>query len=321
MAVRSSSSTYLLAGGGLLAVGLLIWWWSSSRSSSSSSRAPAGCDGIPGSGKTVDACGVCGGDGKSCAGCDGVANSAKTVDACGVCGGDGKSCLGCDGVPHSGLKLDPCGQCGGDGSTCAGCDGVPNSGKKVDACGVCGGDSSTCRGCDGVLKSGKVVDVCGVCGGDGMSCTDAQCALQGRMGVRLNPCGECGPTPATCPNGCPSSSPLQCPGGACLPPESYPAACPPRFTDLGCFRDDPFVGEMYYIDNPKSVTQCYNLAKGAAYKFFGLSTGGVCKGANSADQYARSGAQECKTGVSCTQEPGSFGCGAAWQNHVYRVNW
>jgi len=88
------------------------------------------------------------------------------VDACGVCGGDGKSCMGCDGVPNSGKELDACSVCGGTGSfdkcgmclqadqpyrdrMCAGCDGLPNSGKVKDACGVCGGDGSTdlCGNC------------------------------------------------------------------------------------------------------------------------------------------------------------------------------
>ena len=155
-----------------------------------------GCDGIEGSGKSKDACGVCGGDGKSCLGCDNVANSGKINDKCGVCGGDdstckgcdgvplsgktedvckicggdGKSCLGCDGVVNSGKKLDACGKCGGDGKGCKGCDNVANSGKTNDKCGVCGGDDSTCKGCDGVPLSGKNEDVCNICGGDGTSC-------------------------------------------------------------------------------------------------------------------------------------------------------
>ncbi len=104
---------------------------------------PEGCDGVAGSGKTVDACGVCGGDGSSCAGCDGVANSGKTVDACGVCGGDGSSCAGCDGY---GGSYDACGVCDGDGSSCAGCDGF---GGSYDACGVCDGDGSSCSSSGG----------------------------------------------------------------------------------------------------------------------------------------------------------------------------
>jgi hypothetical protein len=50
-------------------------------------------------------------------GCDGIKGSGKLVDVCGVCGGNGKSCLGCDGKPN-GAKKDKCGVCGGDGSTC-----------------------------------------------------------------------------------------------------------------------------------------------------------------------------------------------------------
>ena len=77
-------------------------------------------------------------------GCDAVPLSGKTVDECGVCGGDSLSCAGCDGVPWSGLVDDACFVCAGDNSTCAGCDGVPWSGLLFDKCEVCGGDGSSC---------------------------------------------------------------------------------------------------------------------------------------------------------------------------------
>jgi len=60
--------------------------------STTTTAAPRGCDGVPGSGKVRDKCGVCGGDNTSCAGCDGVPNSGKVLDECGICGGDGSSC-------------------------------------------------------------------------------------------------------------------------------------------------------------------------------------------------------------------------------------
>ena len=47
-------------------------------------------------------------------GCDAVPLSGKTVDECGVCGGDSLSCAGCDGVPWSGLVDDACFVCAGD---------------------------------------------------------------------------------------------------------------------------------------------------------------------------------------------------------------
>ena len=99
-----------------------------------------GCDGVVGSGTTVDICGVCGGSGFAAGTCN---CAGDTNDACGVCAGDGTTCAGCDGVSNSGKTNDECGVCDGDGSTCAGCDGVPNSGKTNDACGVCDGDGST----------------------------------------------------------------------------------------------------------------------------------------------------------------------------------
>ena len=39
-------------------------------------------------------------------GCDGVAGSGKSFDKCGICGGDGSTCRGCDGVELSGKVLD-----------------------------------------------------------------------------------------------------------------------------------------------------------------------------------------------------------------------
>ena len=45
----------------------------------------------------------------SAKGCDGVEGSAKTNDVCGVCAGDGSTCKGCDGVSHSGkVSCVPC---------------------------------------------------------------------------------------------------------------------------------------------------------------------------------------------------------------------
>lgn len=84
--------------------------------------APAGCDGIEGSGLVYDECGVCGGDGSSC-----------WPDECGVPGGDGTTCIDLCTV------TDVCGVCDGDGTSCLGCDGVPNSGTVVGCDGVCGG--------------------------------------------------------------------------------------------------------------------------------------------------------------------------------------
>ncbi len=148
-----------------------------------------GCDGVCGSGKVVDSCGVCGGNNAE-KGCDGVCNSGKVVDSCGVCGGNNAE-KGCDGVCNSGKVV--------------GCDGVCGSGKVTDACGVCGGNGNaasecspgtcviaTCGGgachytsegalgCDGVCGSGKVTDACGVCGGNGNAsaeCSPGTCVL------------------------------------------------------------------------------------------------------------------------------------------------
>jgi len=50
-------------------------------------------------------------------GCDGVIGSGKVIDVCGICGGNGTSCLGCDGIPF-GKTYDICGVCGGNGTSC-----------------------------------------------------------------------------------------------------------------------------------------------------------------------------------------------------------
>ena len=42
----------------------------------------------------------------------------RTADACGVCGGDGKTCKGCDGVPNSGKIWNLCGDCVEPGVVC-----------------------------------------------------------------------------------------------------------------------------------------------------------------------------------------------------------
>ncbi|TYZ69034.1 hypothetical protein PybrP1_008460 [[Pythium] brassicae (nom. inval.)] len=77
-------------------------------------RECTGCDGVPHSGKDLDACGVCGG--------------AGSFDACGRClprddPQRGRSCVDCKGVPNGGAKVDACGRCDGRGS--------------FDACGLC----------------------------------------------------------------------------------------------------------------------------------------------------------------------------------------
>ena len=42
----------------------------------------------------------------------------RTLDGCGVCGGDNATCADCSGALYGRLRVDRCGVCGGDGSTC-----------------------------------------------------------------------------------------------------------------------------------------------------------------------------------------------------------
>lgn len=54
-----------------------------------------GCDGVPNSGLTLDACGICGGNGSTCTDCNGSLGGSSQVDRCGVCNGNGLSCISC----------------------------------------------------------------------------------------------------------------------------------------------------------------------------------------------------------------------------------
>jgi len=162
------------------------------------------CDGVddycPPVNKTMDGCGVCGGNNSTCAsGCDHQPYSNKTYDACGVCGGNNSTCSsGCDHQPYSNLTNDACGVCGGNNSTClSGCDHQPNSNKTYDACGVCGGTSACVSGCDHQPYSNKTYDACGVCGGNNSTCASG-CDHQPNSNKTYDACGVCGGNGTTC---------------------------------------------------------------------------------------------------------------------------
>ncbi len=186
-----------------------------------------GCDGVPGSGVQLDACGVCGGDGSSCGvvDCAGVPNGTSQLDQCGVCAGDSSSCADCAGVPNGTSLLDQCGVCGGDDSSCADCAGVPNGTAQLDQCGVCAGDDSSCADCAGVPNGTSQLDQCGVCAGDDSSCAD--CAGVPNGTSQLDQCGVCAGDSSSCadcagvPNG--TSQLDQC--GVCAGDSSSCADC------------------------------------------------------------------------------------------------
>ena len=50
--------------------------------------------------------GVCHGTNTTCTGCDGVPNSGKTRDACGVCDGDGSTCISIAGMEPNSVAED-----------------------------------------------------------------------------------------------------------------------------------------------------------------------------------------------------------------------
>jgi hypothetical protein len=64
-------------------------------------------------------------------GCDGVFGSGKILDQCGVCDGN-DACVDCNGVPNGSAMLDACGVCGGDGSTC----GMAGAGNQISTAGA-----------------------------------------------------------------------------------------------------------------------------------------------------------------------------------------
>ena len=141
--------------------------------------------------KVNDACGVCGGDSKTCMGCDGVPNSLYRYDACGACGDPASDafnadCRDCAGVLHGARAVDDCGVCRDPADAafsragvpdshlggCVGCDGIPNSGNELDACGVCAGlgcapddptKRSWCCDCAETAFGTHVVDFCCAC--------------------------------------------------------------------------------------------------------------------------------------------------------------
>ena len=141
--------------------------------------------------KVNDACGVCGGDSKTCMGCDGVPNSLYRYDACGVCGDPASDafnadCRDCAGVLHGARAVDDCGVCRDPADPafsragvpdshlggCIGCDGIPNSGNELDACGVCAGlgcgpddptKRSWCCDCAETAFGTHIVDFCCAC--------------------------------------------------------------------------------------------------------------------------------------------------------------
>lgn len=130
-------------------------------------RTCLGCDGIANSNLTIDACGLCGGNGNACRDCLGVQHGTALYDICGVCNGNGDSCDDCAGVPAGTHRYDACGVCGGDSSSCADCLGIPRGPTRIDACGVCNGRNLTCSDCLGVLNGTSIRDELGVCNGNG----------------------------------------------------------------------------------------------------------------------------------------------------------
>ncbi|MDP7037835.1 MAG: hypothetical protein QGI45_01650, partial [Myxococcota bacterium] len=137
------------------------------------------CAGVFGGDATLDACGVCNGNGIPEGACDCAGN---VLDACGECGGNGTDDDEdgiCDADDACVGTYDACGQCNGPGAIYAcGCtDLLPNAcdceGNVLDACGVCAGngtDDDEDGICDAQDDCIGEYDVCNVCNGDDSTC-------------------------------------------------------------------------------------------------------------------------------------------------------
>ena len=160
---------------------------------------PIGCDGVPGSGATLDQCGICNGL-DACLDCNGVPFGNSTIDQCGICDGN-NSCIDCNGTPFGTDEIDACGECGGNNSTCTDCNGVLFGNATLDQCGECDGDGTSCLDCAGVPNGNAEIDMCGVCDGEN-ACLD--CAGIPNGNTTEDICGTCGGT-ITNEDDCPSN--------------------------------------------------------------------------------------------------------------------
>ncbi len=164
-------------------------------------------------GQAKDACGVCVGVqdtasmNKQCIGCDNIPRlyGRKSVDKCGICGGNECSCKDCFNITNGLARLDRCGICNGN-NTCLDCFGVPYGTARLDVCNICNGrnTSSQCRGCDDKLyprpKTVPIFDATFICCLGKIGCNNlcnASIGCDGKCSnnpLRLDNCGVCGGT-------------------------------------------------------------------------------------------------------------------------------
>ncbi len=240
-----------------------------------------GCDGLPGSGTTLDACGVCGGDGSTCGcGADGTpcddGNACTDRDVCSggtcqgtssVCVDDGNPCtdatclpsLGCRNVPNTASCDD--GNACTDGDACAG--GVCQPGGPT----TCVDDGNPCTdatclpslGCQNVPNTASCDDgnactdgdACAggtcqgtpiVCVDDGNPCTDTACAPS--LGCRNVP------NTARCSDASSCTVDDRCAGGTCIP--GTPLNC----DDLDVCTDDSCDPGLGCVNEPNDLPAC-----------------------------------------------------------------
>jgi hypothetical protein len=194
------------------------------------------CDGVTGSGVTVDWCGACGGDNRTCSGCLPLYTCQETgTDACADAAGRAMACspaesyhpclqgrkrgapccLDLSGLPATPATADPVRQVQGrsPGTGPVPCShfgahrwrDLPRAGNNYcglvyDECSVCDGDHSRCLDCVAVPHGRLVPDVCGDCGGLATSCVgcDGQPTPDPERRARYDACELCNGTNSTC---------------------------------------------------------------------------------------------------------------------------
>jgi hypothetical protein len=103
--------------------------------------------------------------------CPGDAGSPKTVDQCGICGGDNGSCSDCAGTPNGNKLIDQCNVCLSPNdpqfNACLDCAGTPNGNKQIDSCDNCLAPDdpkfNSCKDCKGIQGGEHKTDQCGAC--------------------------------------------------------------------------------------------------------------------------------------------------------------
>ena len=252
------------------------------------------CSGVPNGDSYINTCGDCvTQETDNCVqGCDGEwaqSGSEKTLDECGVCGGDNSNCLDCAGTPNGTATED--------------CAGVCNGLSLIDVCGVCNSpdnyisdplDCEECpigydRGCDDncylegsdelLIGGVGAVNQCGTCSGINLPTGEEYCGAESSVAN----CCDCAGVPngtavKDCNNDCNGIAFIDecgtCSGGNSEHEPNSEQDCSEQCPYL--FNDET---QLYDASNPAYIgTQTI----GDVTYVNGVDECGVCHGDNSA---------------------------------------